>query len=308
LFVTAVYADAISSRAAIVLDGDSGRILYAKNPNLRLPPASTVKLVTAMVVLDRLDTETVVTVSKRAANTLYNSHIKAGDRFTVRDLLYLALMRSSNSATVALAEAVAGSEAAFVNLMNRKAGSIGAGSTRFINSSGLPGSGQYITVYDLAIIMREALRYPVIREIINTKEKDIVSFQGRMISIRNTNQLLWSHDYMVGGKTGFTRAAQHCFVCAINKNGRMLISVVLGEPVRDNLWTNTTMLLSRGYNILTRWLDPLIYVSDDARGKEEERLNAVRDHRQRTSGTTNTTRRPPAKNLPSIEKESLRRM
>lgn len=298
-------SDAISSRAAIVLDGHTGKILYAKNPNLRLPPASTAKLVTAMVVLDRLDAETVVTVSERAANTLYSSQIRAGDRFTVNDLLYLALMRSENGATVALAKAVAGSEAAFVNLMNRRVKSMGAGSTRFINSSGLPGSNQHTTAYDLAIIMQEALRYPVIREIINTKEKEIVSLQGRRIPIRNTNRLLGSYDYMLGGKTGFTRAAQHVFVCAINKNGRMLISAVLGESARDNLWSTTTLLLSRGYDILTRQLDPFIYFSD-SKGRSEA-LNADRYHRQRMSITPNT-RLLPAKNLPRTEKKPLRRL
>jgi D-alanyl-D-alanine carboxypeptidase (penicillin-binding protein 5/6) len=264
LVVTVVYAGDISAaRAAVVLDGDSGRVLYARNPNLKLSPASTVKLVTAMVVLDKLNTEMIVTVSERAANTRYSWKIKTGDRFTVKDLLYLALMRSVNGATVALAETVAGCEAVFVNLMNRKAEDIGAGSTRFINSSGLPGTGQYTTAFNLAVIMREALRYPVIREIINTKEKEIVSLQGRRIPVRNINRLLWSHNYIIGGKTGFTRAAQHCFVCAVDKDGRILVSAILGEPIRSNLWANMTMLLSKGYDILTQQLDPIIYFSSE---------------------------------------------
>jgi D-alanyl-D-alanine carboxypeptidase (penicillin-binding protein 5/6) len=153
--------------------------------------------------------------------------------------------------------------------------------------------------------MQEALRYPVIREIINTKEKEIVSLQGRRIPIRNTNRLLGSYDYMLGGKTGFTRAAQHVFVCAINKNGRMLISAVLGESARDNLWSTTTLLLSRGYDILTRQLDPFIYFSDSKDGSAA--LNADRYHRQRMSITSNT-RLLPAKNLPRTEKKPLRRL
>lgn len=304
LLATAVYAGNISARAAIVVDGVSGRVLYAKNQDLELPPASMTKLVTAMVVLDRLNTETVITISERAANTPFTSQIRAGERFTVNDLLYLALMRSVNGATVALAEAVAGSEKAFVNLMNRKVENIGAENTRLANSSGLPGGNQYITAYDLAIIMKEAIRYPVIREIINTKEKEIVSLQGRRVPVRNTNRLLWSYDHMLGGKTGFTRAAQHCFVSVINKNGITLISAILGEPTRNNLWTNTTLLFSKGYQILTQQLDPLIFSS----GRGGEGSSAVRTYRQRVNSTTNTTRRPPAKNTPSTEKKPLRRM
>ncbi len=305
LLVTVVYADDISARAAIVVDGGSGRVLYAKNPDLKLPPASMAKLVTAMVVLDRLNTETVITISERAANIPFTSHIRTGERFTVNDLLHLALMRSVNGATVALAEAVAGSEAAFVNLMNRKVENIGAENTRFANSSGLPGGVQHITAYDLAIIMQEAIKYPVIREIINTKEKEVVSLQGKRIPVMNTNRLLGSHDYMLGGKTGFTRAAQHCFVSAINKNGVTLISAILGEPTRNNLWTNTTLLFSKGYQILTQQLDSRIYFSNSHNG---ERSSVVRTHRQRVNSTTNTIRRPPAKNMPSIEKKPLRRM
>jgi len=308
LLVTGVYANDISARAAIVIDGGSGRILYAKNPNLKLPPASMTKLVTAMVVLDRLNTETVVTISERAANTPFTSQIRAGERFTVNDLLYLALMRSVNGATVALAEAVAGPERAFVNLMNRKVENIGAENTRLANSSGLPGGDQYITVYDLAIIMQEALKCPVIRRIINTKEREVVSLQGRRVPVRNTNRLLWSYDHMLGGKTGFTRAAQHCFVSAINKNGITLISAILGEPARNSLWTNATLLFSKGYQILTQQLDPLMYFSS---GQGGERSNAVKTHSQRTNTTANTPnaiRRPPAKNMPPVEKRTLSRM
>lgn len=247
LFVTVVYASGVSARATIVMDKASEEILHAKNPDLKLPPASTTKLVTAMVVLDRIKPESIVIISKKSANTQSVSpDLKAGERFTVRSLLELALMRSSNSATVALAEAVAGSERAFVRLMNKRVASINIRNTRFINSSGLPGGGQRTTAHDLAIIMKESLRYPIIREILDTKVKSVFSEGGRRLFLRNTNQLLWKDDDFRGGKTGFTRASRHCFVGATKRGSNTFIVAVLGESKRDNLWKTTTLLLSKG--------------------------------------------------------------
>ncbi len=264
--VTLVYADDISARSAIVIDGDTEKILYAKNPNLKLPPASTTKVITAMVVLDRLRPDSIVHVSKNAADSpSVTPHLKAGERYYARDLLYLALMRSINGATVALAEAVAGSEHAFTSLMNEKAFRLGAENTRFANSSGLPGGEQYITAYDLAIIMKESLRYPLIKEILNTKEREFFTMDGRKISLKNTNHLLWTEDSLIGGKTGYTRAAMHCFVCAGKKGNSTLITVVLGESARDNLWNSTLMLLSRGDDVLAQRAEPLIHLTSSSK-------------------------------------------
>jgi len=182
----ATASDDISARAAVVIDSASEKILYAKNPNLKQPPASTTKLITAMVALDRLNPDSIVTISENAANTpSVSPHLRKGERFSVRDLLYLALMRSVNSAAVALAEAVAGSEDAFVSMMNDKASHLGAENTRFVNASGLPGPNQHITAFDLAIIMKKSLGYSLIREVINTRAKEIFSESGRRIFVKN---------------------------------------------------------------------------------------------------------------------------
>lgn len=261
------FADDLSAKAAIVIEGKTGKILYAKNPHLRVPPASTTKLMTAMVVLDRLSLDSVVTISGNAAETpSVMPHIYSGERYTVRDLLYLALMRSVNSAAVALAEATAGSEYRFVDLMNEKTIRMGLENTRFINSSGLPGPDQYITAFDLSIIMKESLRYPTIREILNTKEKEIYSLDGRRLHVKNTNNLLWKSDGILGGKTGYTKAAGHCLVCAEDRENNLLISVVLGETARDNLWENTSMLLSKGYDVLNQKVEPVVYLSSVKEG------------------------------------------
>ncbi|HSB51271.1 MAG TPA: D-alanyl-D-alanine carboxypeptidase family protein [Dissulfurispiraceae bacterium] len=253
-------AQEISAKAGVVIDGSSGKILYAKNPHLKLPPASTTKLVTAMVALDRMSPERIVTVSANAAETpSVAPHLKAGEKVTVRDLLYLALMRSVNGAAVALAEASAGSEEAFAAMMNEKVQSIDAENTHFVNASGLPGPDQYITAYDLARVMTESLRYPLITEIINTRTKYIVTPEGRRYFLKNTNQLLWTDEDLVGGKTGYTRAAQHCFVCAAEKGDAILIAAVLGESVREGLWHESAILLSKGYDVIMKKSEPMIY-------------------------------------------------
>ncbi|MDI6800466.1 MAG: serine hydrolase [Thermodesulfovibrionales bacterium] len=260
--LSSVHADDISARAAVVIDGANENILFAKNPNLKLQPASTTKLITAMVALDKIDPDAVVSISETAANTpSVSPKLKTKERFVVRDLLYLALMRSVNGAAVAIAEAVAGSESAFVSMMNAKMIQLGIENAHFVNSSGLPGHGQYITAYDLAKIMKESLRYPLIKEIINTRTKEIITSDGADIFVKNTNELLWSDDEMIGGKTGYTRVAKHCFVCAAQKGKHTIITSVLGEPVRDNLWTGTSILLSRGYDVVNQKAEPVIYFS-----------------------------------------------
>ncbi len=256
------YAGEVGARAAVVIDGTTEKILYAKNPNWKLPPASTTKLVTAMVAIDNISPDAVITVSENAADTpSVTPHLRAGERFKVRDMLYLALMRSVNSAAVVLAEATAGSQERFAALMNEKVSRLGAENTRFINASGLPGPGQHITAFDLAKVMKASLQYPLIKEIINTRTKDIYSTEGRRIFVKSTDQLLWVDDDLLGGKTGYTRAARHCFVCAAQKGGNMLISAVLGESVRDDLWHDSQILLDRGYNVITQKAEPVIYFS-----------------------------------------------
>ena len=257
------FADDISARAAVVIDESDGKILFAKNPDLKLPPASTTKLVAAMVALESISPGKIIVISKKAANTpSVSPHLKIGERYKAEDLLYLALMRSVNSAAVALAESSAGSEDAFVKLMNKKVSTLGAKNTRFANSSGLPGGVQHITAKDLALIMKEAVKNRLISEIINTKEKEIVSIDGRVMAIKNTNHLLWSDDGNMGGKTGYTRAAKHCFVCVSKKEQTSLIAVVLGEPIRERLWDTTSLLLLRGHDVLQNNYQPIVYFSD----------------------------------------------
>ncbi len=255
-------ADEIKSRAAVVMDAVTGRVLYAKNPDLRLMPASTTKLMTALVVVEKANLSSVTTVSKRAANTApTRAGLKEGDKVTIETLLYAALIKSANDASVALAEAVAGSEKEFIKLMNRKAIAIGANDTRFINPNGLPGKGQYTTAYDLSKIMRQAIKYPVLKEILGTRVAEVTTETGKTIFVKNTNKLLWSDEELLGGKTGYTHQARHCFVSAGERNNETIVVALLGTPSRDLLWKETEDLMTFGYRVMNNMDEPVVYLS-----------------------------------------------
>jgi D-alanyl-D-alanine carboxypeptidase (penicillin-binding protein 5/6) len=240
----------IAAKAWIVID-ENDAVLSEKYPSAKLPPASTVKLMTAMVALDRLDPSTNVTVSSRArAARSGKPRLLKADVLTVSDLLHLALMRSNNAAAVSLAEAAGGTENAFVALMNQKAKEIGAFDTHFETASGLPKGIQYTTARDLTIILKKALTYPLVREILGKKEWLVKTAAGRELFLSNTDNLLWSRTDMIGGKTGFTCNARHCFVGAIDTEKGLIYTAVLGAPSRSRLWKSTLTLADMGAKLL----------------------------------------------------------
>jgi D-alanyl-D-alanine carboxypeptidase (penicillin-binding protein 5/6) len=242
----AVSQKAIPAKAAIVMD-EAGAVLYAKYPDAKLAPASTVKLMTAMVALDRLDPDKKVRISRNAAAVhSIRPRIRRDEEISVFDLLHLALIKSVNSAAVAIAEAAAGSEQNFVALMNQKAKEIGAKDTLYANASGLPKGVQYTTARDLALIMKHALSYPLIKEIIGKKGSLITTAGGREIFVANTDALLWHKDNVIGGKTGYTGDARHCFVCAVKTERGPVITAVLGARSRACLWRSALILVELG--------------------------------------------------------------
>ena len=251
LFVAATHASAVPAKtvpakAAVVMDA-FGTVLYAKYPKARLAPASTVKLVTAMVAIDLLKADAVVRISEKAGKVrTIPPRLQPDEELAVIDLLNLALMKSINQAAVALAEAAAGSEEAFVVLMNQKAQEIGARDTLFANASGLPKGKQYSTASDLALIMKAALSYPLIREILATKACMVRTAAGREIFLENSNHLLWEDQTVIIGKTGYTGNARHCFVGAMDTENGMVITAVLGARSRHSLWKATEMLAEIG--------------------------------------------------------------
>lgn len=227
----------LSARSAIFSDSTRAKRLYGKNVHLKVPPASTTKVMTALVVMERLPLDKVVTVSQRATGVAPSkAGLQAGERYRVSDLLYAALMQSANDATVVLAEAVSGSEAEFVKLMNQKAKKLGAKHTKFLNSNGLPTKAtQYTTAYDMYLIFREALKYPFFKGAIRQKNRTITSLAGRTTPIKSYNKLLWK-DWKkdIRGKTGYTKKAKYCFVGYLENGGNTLIIAVYGCTRRWN--------------------------------------------------------------------------
>ncbi len=234
----------ITAKAAVLLDADSGQVLFEKNAGQKMPPASTTKIMTALLALEGGDLRSVVTVSHGAASVGEASlDLRAGEKLTLEELIYGALLESGNDACVAIAEHIAGSEQNFVLLMNQKAIMVGAKDTSFKNTNGLPAAGHYTTALDLAVITRYALSNPVFKKIVGTRDKTIGGNLKRYLS--NTNRMLWSYSWADGVKTGTTDEAGQCLVASATINGRQLISVALNSEDR---WNDSTKLLRYGYD------------------------------------------------------------
>jgi len=203
----------ITAQAVYAVDQTSGTVLCAKNASMRLHPASTVKLMTALVVLDRKDPAEKVPVSARAAGVEpTKAGLAAGTSYSVAELLEVLLVASANDAAVALAEAVAGSEEDFAALMNGKARELGMRESHFTNATGLPNRSQKTSARDLAILTSAAFRQPFIKTVMAKKRATITGSDGRTIRRLNHNKLLWRLSRpRVLGKTGYTRSAQHCY-------------------------------------------------------------------------------------------------
>ena len=247
---------AVTAPCAVILDADRGRLLYAKGPHVKRPPASTVKVLTALVALERLPLNAWVRVSPRAASR-ERVHIgsRIGEHFRVRDLLRAMLISSANDAATALAEAAAGSEPEFADLMTQKARALGARNSRFRTASGLPAKEQYSTAYDLAVIMNAARRSALILETLRQKHGFIRSREGRSVVLRNHNKMLWRVPGAVVGKTGWTRRAQHCYVAFVDSGSRHFVIAFLGS---HRLWRDAAALVHavRGGSLPATWGHP----------------------------------------------------
>jgi len=237
----------LSAEGAILMDPWTKRILYSKNPQKKFSPASTVKIMTALLVLKKSHLNKKLIVSRLASSMEPSKvYIKEGEAYLTGDLLKALLLNSGNDASVALAEGVAGSEGDFVEMMNERARAIKARDTNFENPNGLPAKGQYSTAYDLSLIVREAMKYRDFVDIIKMKDAEIAELDtGRKISLKNHNKSLWKEKpYSLLGKTGYTKKARHCFAGYIQYNRwRKVIVVILKS---NKLWQDLEMLAERG--------------------------------------------------------------
>ncbi|MCG0276662.1 MAG: D-alanyl-D-alanine carboxypeptidase [Thermosediminibacteraceae bacterium] len=230
----------LDARAYVLMDPVSGRILVEKNSQMRLPMASTTKIMTAILALEKGDLSSKVTVSRKAASVGGSSfHLVPGETMSLESMLYGLLLPSGNDAAIAVAEHIGGNVETFVQMMNLKAREIGAKDTHFKNPHGLDEPGHFTTARDLALITRYALNIPKFREIVSTK--DIVITEGKYSRhIYNTNRLLRAFEGVDGVKTGYTGKAGRCLVATAERNGFRLISVVLGA--RDHFSTSMKLL------------------------------------------------------------------
>ena len=221
----------ISAKSVVLFDSTARKQLYGKDIDSRVFPASTLKVMTALLVLEKISLDKVVTVSRQATYPQPSKiDARPGEQYKVRSLLYAVLLKSANDASIALAEAVAGSEDNFVELMNERARQLGCKNTKFVNSNGLPNrNAQYTTAYDMYLIFKEALKYPFFREAIQLRYKTIYSESGRKIGLTSHNDILFSKwKQKIYGKTGYTRSAKACFVGYAQKGGHDLIIAIFG--------------------------------------------------------------------------------
>lgn len=219
-------APEISAHAAVLVEADTGRTLWGKNADEPMLIASTTKLMTALVTLDRCDPDTVVTVAPEWTGIEGSSmYLRPGQELTVRELLYGLMLASGNDAATALACVAAGSAEAFAALMNEKAAALGCVNTSFENPSGFDSPRHHASARDLAVIAREAIRNDTLREIMSCRAHEIGG-----LTFVNHNRLLRDCEGVFAGKTGYTVAAGRTLVTACERNGVTLICVTLSDP------------------------------------------------------------------------------
>ena len=239
----------INAESAILMDAKTGTILYEKNSRTRSAPASTTKVLTAIIAIESGHLEDEVTISLRAAGTAGSSmHLNPGQRISLRELVTGLLLRSGNDAAVAIAEHLAGSVENFVSIMNHKAMLLGALDSHFANPHGLSAALHYSTAFDLAWITKYALTNPIFATIVNTRETNIdwLDRRGKEHdqNLRNTNKLLWLLEEADGVKTGTTNQAGPCLISSATRGNQQLIAVVLHDHSR---WNDSMILLNFGF-------------------------------------------------------------
>lgn len=237
----------VSSRAALLMEWQTGTILFQKNAFQRMHPASLTKIMTALLALEMGRLEDKVVISKEAASQPGSSmYLKEGEAFTLEDLLYGLMLNSGNDAAWAIAEHLGnGSEAAFIDLMNKRAMEIGAINTRFQNPHGLTDPNHYTTAFDLALIARTAMRHPFFKQLVSTKEKDVIDAERKVkLSLANTNRLLWMNLGADGIKTGTTEAAGECLVASATRADMRLLVCILDSYDR---WGDAAKLFEYGF-------------------------------------------------------------
>ena len=245
---------AMGAKSAILIDSASGKVLFEKNADEKLAPASMTKLGSMLMIMEAIDNGNLklddkVTISEEAANMGGSQvFLEAGEVYTVHDLLKGVAIASGNDAVVALAEKVAGSQGEFVEMMNKRFKEIGAKNTNFVNAHGLDAEGHYSTARDMSIIAQELLKHEKILEYTSIYEEYLEKNDGTKTWLVNTNKLVRFYNGVDGLKTGYTTTAGYCLTATAKKDNFRLISVVMGEETSENRSSDTVKLLNYGFN------------------------------------------------------------
>ncbi len=231
----------VRAKAYCIMDADTGKVLDSQNPQMMLPPASTLKVGTALMAINNLKLTDRVPVSAYAASAPASKiNIRPGEVYSVTDMLYAILLASANDASRAMAERISGSEERFGRFMTTKLREMGAYRTNFVTANGLPADGQYTTAYDLAHIFRQAMRNPTFARIMCTKTYELNN--GK--EVRNHNRFLFTTPLAVGGKTGYTKASRHTYVGMFQNEDRRIIVALLGSTGK---WADLRILIEKGF-------------------------------------------------------------
>lgn len=234
------------SQSECSIELNSLRFLNERNKDLKLPMASTTKILTALTVIENFDLNKVITVNKKCTNIEGSSiYLKEGERLTVKELLYGLMLRSGNDCAECLASSIIPREK-FINLMNETAKNCGAKNSNFVNPHGLHADNHYTTAYDLALITAKAMKNPIFKEIVSTKKINISNEKENYDRVLiNKNKLLSFYEGANGVKTGYTKKAGRCLVSSATKNNMTIITVVLNSP---QMWERSTELLDYSFN------------------------------------------------------------
>ncbi len=259
--------------SACLYDAASGRVLYEKNAQTRLPMASTTKIMTLIVILENAKLDEIVQVSSNAARQPdVQLNINTGEQYYVKDLLYSLMLESHNDVAVALAEHVGGSVEGFCTMMNQKAAELGLTDTCFETPNGLDSENHFTTAVELAKIAAYALKNDDFIKITNTSSYRFNELTtGRSFTVSNKNRFLYMMEGAIGMKTGFTGRAGYCFVGALRRDGYELVSVVLASgwpPNKEYKWSDTKKLMNYGLEYFKQeniWKQSEIYINGELR-------------------------------------------
>lgn len=249
-----------NARSAIMMDADTGTVIYEKNPDEKLPPASITKVMTMLLVMEALDQgklkmdEKVRTSEYAASMGGSQIFLEVGEEMTVHDMLKGIAMASGNDASVAMAEKIGGSEQGFVQMMNDKAKELGMNNTHFVNPNGLPADNHFTTARDIAIMSRELLKHNEVTQFTSQYQDYLRKDSAKPFWLVNTNKLVRFYPGADGLKTGYTSEAKFCLSATAKRDNFRVVSVVLGEPDTKTRNAEVTKLFDYAFSQYTNQL------------------------------------------------------